>query len=114
MDVIWDDRKSNIDAIQGWLIEATDTFNIVQGPRGTGKKELVDEALKHRKYKLTIDCKPIQEARGDSGTIAAAATEVGYRPVFSFMNTINGWIDLAAQGATGVKTGFSETLEKVR
>ena len=24
---------------------------------------------------------------------------------------INGWIDLAAQGTTGVKTGFSETLE---
>jgi len=111
MDVIWNDRKPNINQIQGWLLESTDTFNIVQGPRGSGKKELVDEALKHRKYKLTIDCKPIQEARGDSATISAAASEVGYRPVFSFMNAINGWIDLAAQGTTGVKTGFSETLE---
>jgi hypothetical protein len=27
------------------------------------------------------------------------------------MNTISGWIDLAAQGATGMKTGFSETLD---
>ena len=71
----------------------------------------MDEALKHRKYKLTIDCKPIQEARGDSATISAAALEVGYRPVFSFMNSINGWIDLAAQSAAGLKTGFSETLE---
>jgi hypothetical protein len=68
------------------------------------------EALKAR-TKLIIDCKHIQEARGESKTIAAAAAEVGYRPVFSFMNTVSGWIDLAAQGATGVKTGFSETLE---
>lgn len=111
MDVIWNDRKPNIEQIQGWLLESADTFNIVQGPRGSGKKELVEEALKHRKFKLTIDCKPIQEARGDSATISAAASEVGYRPVFSFMNSLNGWIDLAAQGTTGVKTGFSETLE---
>ena len=111
MDIIWNDRASNISQIQGWLLEGTDTFNIVQGPRGSGKKELVDEALKHRKFTLTIDCKPIQEARGDSATISAVATEVGYRPVFSFMNSLNGWIDLAAQGTTGVKTSFSETLE---
>lgn len=111
MDVIWTDRKANIEQVQSWLLESAETFNIVQGPRGSGKKELVDEALKHRKYKLTIDCKQIQEARGDSATISAAASEVGYRPVFSFMNSLNGWIDLAAQGTTGVKTGFSETLE---
>lgn len=111
MDVIWNDRKPSIDQIQGWLLESADTFNIVQGPRGSGKKELVDEALKHRRYKLTIDCKPIQEARGDSATICAAAAAVGYRPVFSWMNSLSGWVDLAAQGAAGIKTGFSETLE---
>ncbi|KIV98663.1 uncharacterized protein PV09_09573 [Verruconis gallopava] len=111
MDVIWNDRKANIDQIRGWLLESSDTFNIVQGPRGSGTRELVKEALKHRKYKLVVDCKQIQEARGDSATISAAAAEVGYRPVFSFMNNISGWVDLAAQGATGVKTGFSETLE---
>lgn len=111
MDVIWDDRKSNINQIQAWLAESTDTFIIVQGPRGSGKKDLVvDKALNKRK-KLIIDCKPIQEARGDSSTINATALQVGYRPVFSFMNQMSGWIDLAAQGTTGVKTGFSETLE---
>jgi hypothetical protein len=111
LNVIWDDRRSNINQIQSWLMESSDTFIIVQGPRGSGKKELVmGEALKAR-TKLIIDCKHIQEATGESGTIAAAAAEVGYRPVFSFMNTVSGWIDLAAQGATGVKTGFSETLE---
>ncbi|KAF2811697.1 uncharacterized protein BDZ99DRAFT_414202 [Mytilinidion resinicola] len=112
MEAIWDDRRSNIEQIKTWLIETADTFIIVQGPRGSGKKELViDQALKNKKYKLLIDCKPIQEARGDSATICAAAAEVGYRPVFSWMNSISGMIDLAAQGATGMKTGFSETLD---
>lgn len=111
MQAIWEDRKDNIRQIQTWLMETTDTFIVVQGPRGSGKKELVDQAIKDRRHKLTLDCKPMQEARGDTSTIAAAAAEVGYRPVFSWMNSISGLIDLAAQGATGVKTGFSETLD---
>ena len=51
------------------------------------------------------------EARGDSATISAAASTVGYWPVFSWMNSISSLIDLAAQGTIGVKSGFSETLD---
>lgn len=109
---IWDDRKDDIEQIRTWLIETADTFIVVQGPRGSGKRELVlDQALKGRKNNLVIDCKPIQEARGDSATIKAAALEVGYRPVFSWMNSMSSLIDLAAQGTIGTKTGFSETLD---
>lgn len=115
MQVVWDDRKDQIEQIQAWLMETADTFIVVQGPRGAGKKELVlDHALKHKREAhkvLTLDCKPIQEARGDSATINAAAGQVGYWPVFSWMNSVSGLVDLAAQGAAGVKTGFSETLE---
>lgn len=112
LGVIWDDRKESIEQIKTWLMESADTFIIIQGPRGSGKRELVvDQALKGRRNTLVIDCKPIQEARGDSATIRAAAAEVGYHPVFSWMNTISGWVDLAAQGATGMKAGFSETLD---
>lgn len=93
-------------------METADTFIVIQGPRGSGKRELVlDQALKDRKKTLVIDCKPIQDAKGDSATIVAAALEVGYRPVFSSMNTINSLLDLAAQGTIGTKTGFSETLD---
>ncbi|KAK0268573.1 mitochondrial escape protein 2 [Friedmanniomyces endolithicus] len=115
MQVVWDDRKPDIEQIQSWLMETADTFIIVQGPRGSGKRELViDHALEHKRAAhkvLVIDCKPIQEARGDAATIAAAAGEVGYRPVFSWVNNISGLMDLAAQGMTGMKAGFSETLE---
>ncbi len=109
---IWDDRKADIEQIQTWLMESADTFIVIQGPRGSGKKELVlDQALKGRKNNLVIDCKPIQEAKRDSSTICAAALEVGYRPVFSWMNSISSLVDLAAQGTIGTKTGFSETLD---
>jgi hypothetical protein len=112
LNAIWDDRKEVIDQLQTWLMETTDSFIVVQGPRGSGKKELImDQALKDRKSVLLIDCKPIQEARGDAGTIKAAAAEVSYWPVFSWMNSVSSLIDLAVQGTIGVKSGFSETLD---
>ena len=112
LTAIWEDRKDAIEQIQTWLMESADTFIVIQGPRGSGKKELVlDQALKGRKNTLLIDCKPIQEAKGDSSTINAAALEVGYRPVFSWTNSISSLLDLAAQGTIGTKTGFSETLD---
>lgn len=112
LTAIWEDRKDDINQIQTWLMESADTFIVIQGPRGSGKKELVlDQALKGRKNTLLIDCKPIQEAKGDSSTIRAAALEVGYRPVFSWTNNISSLLDLAAQGTIGTKTGFSETLD---
>lgn len=112
LTAIWDDRKENIEQIKTWLMETTDTFIVIQGPRGSGEKELVfDQALKGRQNTLVIDCKPIQEARGDSATISAVAKEVGYKPVFPWMNSMSSIIDLAAQGTIGTKTGFSETLE---
>lgn len=83
LNAIMADRRESIEQIEKWLMETADTFIIVQGPRGTGKRELVvDQALKSRKNKLVIDCKKIQDARGDSATIDATAGSVGYKPVF--------------------------------
>ena len=109
---IWEGRKQAIGELSNWLMDADNTFIVIEGPRGSGKRELVmDFALKDRADTLYIDCKPIQEARGDSGTIAAAAKAVGYRPVFSWMNSMSSLLDLAAQGTIGVKSGLSETLD---
>jgi hypothetical protein len=44
----------------------------------------MDSVLGERKNVLLIDCEPINEAHGDSATIAATAAQVGYRPVFSW------------------------------
>lgn len=112
LDAIFDDRRTAVEQLQTWLMESADTFIVIQGPRGSGKKEMVmDQALPDRKNKLVIDCKPIQEAHGDTATIATVAKQVGYRPIFSWMNSVSSLIDLAAQGTIGTKTGFSETLD---
>lgn len=105
-------RRDAIDQIHTWLMESADTFIVVQGPRGSGKEELVlDQALGGRKDILVINCKPVVEAKGESTTIKQLASEVGYRPVFSWANQLSSLIDLAIQSTTGVKSGFSETLD---
>lgn len=111
LSAIWDNRKNDVAQLQSWFMESAGTFIVVQGPHGSEKRELVVQSLKGHKYKLIIDCKPIQEAGGDSAMISAAATQVGYRPVFSWMNSISSFIDLASQGVIGVKAGFSDTLD---
>lgn len=112
MKALWADRKGDVEQIRSWLMETGATFIVVQGPRGSGKKELViDETLKGRRNTLILDCKPLQEAHGDNATINAAAKQVGYRPVFSWINNFSSLIDLAAQGTIGTKAGFSETLD---
>lgn len=109
---IWEDRQKDIEQLRAWLTETAETFIVVHGPRGSGKRELVlEQALKDHKYKVVIDCKQIQDARGDTAKISRAAAQVGYRPIFSWMNSISSFIDLAAQGMIGTKAGFSETLD---
>ncbi len=112
LNTIWTHRKDIIVQLKKWLMETSETFIVVQGPRGSGKNELVlEQALKDRRNVLVIDCKPIVEARGESATIKKMAAAVGYRPIFSWANSLSSMADLAVQSTTGVKAGFSETLE---
>ncbi|KAK3344468.1 RNA12 protein-domain-containing protein [Lasiosphaeria hispida] len=105
-------RKDVIDSIQNGLLEATATFVVIHGPRGSGKRELIlDQVLEGRKDVLVLDCKPVVEARGEAGTLKKLAAQVGYRPVFSWTNNISSLVDLAIQSTTGVKASFSENLE---
>ncbi|KAI0547356.1 RNA12 protein [Xylaria curta] len=112
LNAVWSHRKDMIEQIQAWLMESAETFIVVQGPRGSGKKELVlEQALKDRQNVLLIDCKEMIEARGESAIIKKMASEVGYRPIFSWANSMSSMIDLGIQSTTGVKAGFSETLD---
>jgi energy-coupling factor transporter ATP-binding protein EcfA2 len=112
LSAIWEDRQKDITQLQAWLTETAETFIVIHGPRGSGKRELVlEQVLKDHSYKVVIDCKQIQDARGDTAKISRAAAQVGYRPIFSWMNSISSFIDMAAQGMIGTKAGFSETLD---
>ncbi|ODQ53197.1 hypothetical protein SAICODRAFT_92276 [Saitoella complicata NRRL Y-17804] len=108
----WMDRGDSAAQIQGWLGENKESFIVVQGPRGSGKRELVlNGVLKGRKNVLVLDCENLAEQHGDSNVIKAAANQTGYFPVFSWLNSMSSMLDLAAQGTIGQKTGFTETLE---
>lgn len=112
LSTVWNHRRDIIDQLRSWLDGASDTFIVVTGPRGSGKNDMVmKQSLGEHENVLKIDCRPIVEARGESGTIRRLAASVGYRPVFSWANSISSMIDLAVQSTTGVKAGFSETLE---
>lgn len=108
-----DDRKDSIAKIHKWLEDSSaDSLFVIQGPRGSRKKEFaIDQALSNKKYVFNIDCRPVQEARGDTKTITAAARQVGYWPILLWMNKIINLIDITAQGMIHTKTDFSETLD---
>lgn len=108
-----DDRKESMAKIHKWLEDpSADSIFVIQGPPGSRKREFaIDQALSNKKYVLNIDCRPVQEARGDTKTITAAAKQVGYWPVLLWMNKIINLIDVTAQGMMHTKTEFSETLD---
>ncbi|KAH6900119.1 RNA12 protein-domain-containing protein [Thelonectria olida] len=112
LGTVWQHRRDDIAQVQGWLEETSDTFIVVTGPKGSGKVEMImNQSLEGRKNVLKLDCRPIVEARGEAATIRRLAAAVGYRPIFSWANGISSMVDLAVQSTTGVKAGFSETLE---
>ncbi|KAG5365907.1 Mitochondrial escape protein 2 [Yarrowia sp. B02] len=114
---LWPERLNAIDDVKQWLQENVNTFIVVNGPRGSGKQELVmDYVLADRRRDgrgkvLQIDCADLAKARNDPEFITTAAHQLGYFPVFPWMNNISSFIDLAIQGLTGQKGGFSETTE---
>jgi len=72
---------------------------------------------------LVIDCEAVVEQHGDSAIIRQLAQQVGYAPIFNWLNFFSSLLDLAAQGLSpsppkfliigtiGQKTGFTETLD---
>ncbi|KAK2589446.1 mitochondrial escape protein 2 [Conoideocrella luteorostrata] len=112
LNTVWNHHRNVIEQLRNWLDGSSDTFVVVTGPRGSGKSEMVmDQALAGRKNVLLVDCKPIVDANGEAGTIKRLAAAVGFRPVFSWANSISSMVDLAVQSTTGVKAGFSENLD---
>ena len=46
-----------------------------------------------------IDCETVVEQHGDSAVIRQLAQQVGYAPVFNWLNFLSSLLDLAAQGS---------------
>nr|XP_018263526.1 exonuclease [Kwoniella dejecticola CBS 10117]OBR85684.1 exonuclease [Kwoniella dejecticola CBS 10117] len=109
----WQDRVEAEKDVERWLSEYPSTFITITGPPGSGKVSLVSRVLKQQaKPALVIDCAEIAKAKNDKGLLDALADQTGYYPVFSFMSSISGLIDLAAVGLIGQKAGFSTPIDQ--
>lgn len=56
----------------------------------------------HRKT-LVIDCAELNKATSDTRLVAALAQQTGYRPIFTFLNSLTNIIDIASMGVIGQK-----------
>ena len=57
----------------------------------------------HDSPKLTIDCAELQRVNSDTCLVKALSRQTGYWPVFTFLDSMNGLIDLASVGLIGQK-----------
>ncbi|KAK8869527.1 hypothetical protein IAR55_000093 [Kwoniella newhampshirensis] len=109
----WKDRVEAEKDVEHLLMEYPSSFITITGPPGSGKVSLVTRVLKQQdKPAMVIDCAEIAKAKNDAGLVSALADETGYYPVFSFMSSLSGLIDLAAVGLIGQKAGFSTPLDQ--
>ncbi|KAH3680764.1 hypothetical protein WICMUC_000115 [Wickerhamomyces mucosus] len=109
---LWSERLDMVKELRLWIEENANTFLVVRGPRGSGKHELVmSHALNDRNDVLYIDCDKLVKSRTDPQFISNSAKAVGYFPVFPWLNSVSNMLDLAVQGLTGQKSGFSESKD---
>ncbi|KAK0559235.1 mitochondrial escape protein 2 [Tilletia horrida] len=109
----WWERKQAAAKIAGWLKESPSTFITLTGPRGSGKHQLLARAIPAEVKHLTIDCDVIaRSSKSDTTLLTAVATEVGYWPVFGWLNSLGNLIDLASVGLIGSKAGFATPADQ--
>ncbi|KAF9123239.1 mitochondrial escape protein 2 [Mortierella sp. 14UC] len=107
----WRERAHDEEKLRALLRTAPESFVIVHGPRGAGKTEMVEHVIKDKKHKVIIRCEELASARSEGELLTNLAKQVGYIPLFQFMNTINNMVDVAITATTGQKAGLSATFE---
>lgn len=109
---LWEERIEKVNDLKMWLEENNNTFVLIRGPRGSGKHELVMQHTLHdRENVLYLDCDKLIKSRTDAKFLRNAASQLGYYPIFPWIDSVTSVMDLMVQGLTGQKTGLSETKE---
>lgn len=109
---LWEERQEKVADLKLWLQENNNTFVVLRGPRGSGKHELVMQHTLHdRPNVLYLDCDKLIKSRTDAKFLRNAASQLGYFPIFPWVNSVTNLLDLAVQGLTGQKSGLSESKE---
>lgn len=112
IDDLMEERTNKAKEVKIWLEENVNSMIVVQGPVGSGKRNLVSSlVLPDRENVLYIDCENIIKSRKDYQLIQNFAHEIGYFPVFSFVSSISSFVDLFVKSLTGQNAGLTETKE---
>ncbi|KAG0021701.1 mitochondrial escape protein 2 [Podila clonocystis] len=107
----WREREDEEEKLRTWLRNTPETFAVVNGPRGSGKTEMVEYVIKNKTHKVVIRCEELANARSENEVLTTLAKQIGYIPLFQFMNAINNMMDMAITATTGQKAGLSATFE---
>ncbi|KAG0334793.1 mitochondrial escape protein 2 [Podila horticola] len=107
----WREREDEEEKLRNWLRNPPETFAVVTGPRGSGKTEMVEYVIKDKTHKVVIRCEELANARSENEVLTTLAKQIGYIPLFQFMNAINNMMDMAITATTGQKAGLSATFE---
>lgn len=114
-DMIWTERSERAKEVRFLLSENANTFIVIKGPKGSAEREFVmDHVLSSNDSTnkiLEIDCAQLIKARSDNLFLKAAASQLGYFPLFTWTNSVSQFVDLGLQGLTGQKSGLSESKE---
>jgi len=81
------------------------TIAFVHGPQGSGKTSMLKVVLEEsNRNSLIIDVRQLNNAGSDTALVGGLATQTGYWPVFTFLNSMNTLVDLASVGLIGQKS----------
>ncbi|KAG2158089.1 RNA12 protein-domain-containing protein [Suillus bovinus] len=109
---IWKERKDAENAVRSYLSDFPSTVAFVHGPQGSGKSRMLEAIIRDTGRKaLVIDCAEINRATSDTQLVSALAQQTGYRPIFTFLNSVNNMVDIATVSLIGQKAGFKSSLE---
>lgn len=103
----WKERKQAENSIKAYLTDIPTTVAFIHGPRGSGKIGMVKKMIAVTgRTTLVIDCRELLKATTDSQLVRTLATQTGYWPAFTFLNSIGSLIDLASVGLIGQKSKY--------
>lgn len=112
IDDLMEERVQKAKDLKIWLEENVNSMIVVQGPAGSGKRNLISSmVLEDRDNVLYVDCENIMKSRKDYQLIQNFAHEIGYFPVFSFLTSVSSFVDLFVKSLTGQNAGLTETKE---
>lgn len=107
----WNERKEELTKLERWLAQPPETFMLMTGPRGCGKTDIVEEAIREKKYRLVINCTELIHARSDNELLDMLSKQVGFFPALSSFVNLSNMAEGLVAATTGQKAGLSSTAE---